>query len=171
MISSFRCTNSSVTYLVRVIPLLLSLPVCYVACPAPVWIWRSRRRRYELMAGFGETGEIQRSNEQNLLMGPLICFLVFLWTWCSSPWYQVLLIAGSAYWYQVRIVNTSVVRYGFVWGDSGPWTAARREHCCCCYCLTLTLVKNLESVVTRRCWSPRKIRKPDEIKWCLGNRK
>ena len=33
--------------------------------------------------------------------------------------------------------------------------------CCCCF-LTLTLVKNLESVVTQRCWSPRKIRK---TKW------
>ena len=31
----------------------------------------------------------------------------------------------------------------------------------CCF-LTLTLVKNLESVVTQRCWSPRKIRK---TKW------
>ena len=30
-------------------------------------------------------------------------------------------------------------------------------HGCCC--LTLTLVKNLESVVTQRCWSPRNIQK------------
>ena len=30
--------------------------------------------------------------------------------------------------------------------------------------LTLTLANNLESVVTQRCWSPRKIRKTNEIK-------
>ena len=37
---------------------------------------------------------------------------------------------------------------------------------CCCRCccfLTLTLVKNLESVVTQRCWSPRKIRKTRHV--------
>ena len=32
-----------------------------------------------------------------------------------------------------------------------------RSACCCC--LTITLVKHLESVVTQRCWSPRNIRK------------
>ena len=36
--------------------------------------------------------------------------------------------------------------------------SAYETHCCCCF-LTLTLVKNPESVVTHRCWSPRKIRK------------
>ena len=42
------------------------------------------------------------------------------------------------------------------------------ERLCCC--LTLTLVKNLESVVTQRCWSPRKIsEKPNEIKIRPGN--
>ena len=39
----------------------------------------------------------------------------------------------------------------------------------CCCCLTSTLVKHLESVVTQRCWSPRKIRKPNEIKIRLGS--
>ena len=37
-----------------------------------------------------------------------------------------------------------------------------RESVCCCCFLTLTLVKNLESVVTQRCWSPGNIRK---TKW------
>ena len=39
---------------------------------------------------------------------------------------------------------------------------------CCCF-LTLTFVKDLESVATQRCWSPRKIRKPSEIKIRPGN--
>ena len=47
-------------------------------------------------------------------------------------------------------------------GDTQPRSGARTKRLdqivICCF-VTLTLVKNLEPVVTQRCWSPRKIRK------------
>ena len=41
--------------------------------------------------------------------------------------------------------------------------------CCCCFVTLTLLVKNLESVVTQRCWSSRKIRKPNVVKIRPGN--
>ena len=57
-----------------------------------------------------------------------------------------------------RVITSAPRTTGWKAWFRSPTTS--RTRCCCC--LTLTLVQHLESVITQRCWSPRKIRK---TKW------
>ena len=71
------------------------------------------------------------------------------------------LVLGLGYMnYRLMSTMLSKKRIGTLFFSSNRERAStRRNRCYCCCFLTLTLVKNLESVVTQRCWSPRKIRK------------